>query len=406
VDLPPGLKQKGATFDRFGLHNMMKAGDSATMYFDDLRFDGQTQDFSQDPGWIGAGNRSTFAERAQAGAHDFGFSPKTSFAGGALGEAGGILWRGGNYAYYADVVGPLDLRQRLEARGKVILVTAGPDSDVYLGWFNHAAKEKAPAEVEPFVGIHVGGPTRVGHYFIPVFTTAKGTKGRVKQGPVLAQGKAFAWSLVYDPAANEGNGLMRVTLGTESVSLALKPGQKAEDASLDRFGLFNATVGGQMVKLYLDDLTYTARGPVSRPHPRPHFIAVIDAPRSRGKNLALPRPLTRPACQGAATGHLGSIHLRILWGGGPDARLRERPDRLSQANPEPAWRWAGPASRRRFPARSVARLAAPNGALPQKPRRERPKKRKNCLLTSCPSPANIAPCLASPKTNSLSPAQR
>ncbi len=54
--------------------------------------------------------------------------------------------------------------------------------------------------------------------------------------------------------------LLRIrTLGTESVSLALKPGQKAEGASLDRFGLFNATVGGQMVKTYLDDLTYTAR---------------------------------------------------------------------------------------------------------------------------------------------------
>jgi hypothetical protein len=261
VDLPPGLKQEGATFDRFGLHNMMKSGGTATMYFDDLHFDGQTQEFPQDPGWIGAGNRSAFEERAQVGAHDFGLSAKTSFAGGAPGEIGGILWRCGTYAYYADVVGPLDLHQRLEARGKVILVTAGPDSDIYLGWFNHAARDKDPAEVGHFVGLHVGGPTRIGHYFIPAFTTAKGTRGRVKQGPVLVPGKAFAWSLVYDPAANEGNGAMCVTLGAESVTLALKPGQKAEGAILDRFGLFNSTTGGQMVKIYLDDLTYTARAP-------------------------------------------------------------------------------------------------------------------------------------------------
>jgi len=103
----------------------------------------------------------------------------------------------------------------------------------------------------------VGGPTRIGHYFIPVFTTAKGRKVKVEQGPVLALGKALDWSLVYDPAANEGTGAMRVTLGTESATLALKPGQKAEGPSLDRFGLFNATAGGQMVKIYLDDLTYT-----------------------------------------------------------------------------------------------------------------------------------------------------
>ena len=76
---------------------------------------------------------------------------------------------------------------------------------------------------------------------------------------MLTPGKNFDWSLSYDPAANGGNGGMRVTLGTESVTLALKPGQKAGGARLDRFGVFNSTVGGQMVKLYLDDLQYTAR---------------------------------------------------------------------------------------------------------------------------------------------------
>ena len=76
---------------------------------------------------------------------------------------------------------------------------------------------------------------------------------------MLTPGKAFDWSLVYDPTADGGNGAVRVTLGAESVTLTLKPGQKAEGASLDRFGLFNATIGGQMVKIYLDDLTYTAR---------------------------------------------------------------------------------------------------------------------------------------------------
>ena len=42
------------------------------------------------------------------------------------------------------------------------------------------------------------------------------------------------------------------------MTLALKPDQKAEGARLDRFGLFTSTAGGQMVKIYLDDLTYTA----------------------------------------------------------------------------------------------------------------------------------------------------
>ena len=49
-------------------------------------------------------------------------------------------------------------------------------------------------------------------------------KGKVDRGPVLLPGKVFDWSLIYDPA-NDGQGEMRVTLGTESVTLALKPGQ-------------------------------------------------------------------------------------------------------------------------------------------------------------------------------------
>jgi hypothetical protein len=261
VDLTPGLKKEGASFDRFGVFNMMKAGGSATMFFDDLRYNDRSEDFSDDPGWLGVGNRVAFEDREQVGAHDFGFSPTTSHAGGAPGEVGGGLWRSGAFGFYADRVGPLNLEQRLEAHGKVSLVAAGPDSDMSLGWFNSVARVNGPADARDFVGVHVGGPTRIGHYFIPAIMTAKGTMGKVDHGPVLTPGKSFDWSLVYDPAANSGAGAIRVTLGTESVTLALKPGQKTEGARLDRFGLFTSTAGGQMVKIYLDDLTYTGESP-------------------------------------------------------------------------------------------------------------------------------------------------
>jgi hypothetical protein len=259
VDLPPDLRKEGATFDRFGLCNAMKSGGAMTVYFGDLEYDGRVQDFSKDPEWIGVGNRTNFEDYELAGAHDFGYSEKTSFAGGSPGEVGGILWRGLPFSFYADRVGPLNLEQRLEAGGKVKLVTAGPDSDIFIGWFNSAAKDKGAGDAENFVGVHVGGPTRVGHYFIPVLATATGEKRIVKQGPVIKPGKAFDWSLIYDPMANGGIGEMRATLGTETVTLALKPGQKNQGANLDRFGLFTSTTGGQMVKIYLDDLKYTFR---------------------------------------------------------------------------------------------------------------------------------------------------
>lgn len=258
VDLLPALRQEGATFDRFGLANMMKAGGTAKIYFDDLHYNGEAQDFIHDPGWVGAGNRTTFEDPEQVGAHNFGYSAKTNIAGGAPGEVGGGLWRSGDYAYYADRVAPLGLNQKLEARGKVRLVTAGPDSDIRLGWFNSDSKESNIGDDRNFVGVHIGGPTRIGHYFNPAFASGKGSLGKVEKGPILVPGKTYNWSLVYDPAANRGNGELKTTLGDQSVTLGLKPGQKAEGANLDRFGFFTTTIGGQMVKSYFDNLEYTA----------------------------------------------------------------------------------------------------------------------------------------------------
>lgn len=257
VDLPEGHKKEGATFDRFGLMNMMKSGNAMTIYFDDLQYDGTTEDFSRDPGWAESGNRARYEDREQAGAHDFGFSEKTNFAGGKPGEVGGSFWRSGKYAYYADRIGPLTLDDRLEARGKVVLKVGAPDSDMFLGWFNSAVRDKPPEAAGHFLGIHVGGPTRVGHYFHPVCTAANGTRARTEKGPILTPGKVFTWSLVYDPTANDGQGSIHVTLGDESVTLALKKSHRTQGAQFDRFGLFTSDIGGQLVRIYLDDVTYT-----------------------------------------------------------------------------------------------------------------------------------------------------
>ena len=256
VDLPAGYKQQGTTFDHFGLMNMMKPGGQMSIYFDDLEYVGRSQDFSQDPHWDAIGNAVSYQTKDVAGAHDFGFS-KTNHSGGNSGEIGGTFWRAGKYAYYADRTRPLSFNDRLEARGKVVLMVAGPDADMYLGWFNSANKDEPPLEAGNFLGVHVGGPTRIGHYFQPAFTTAKGTKGHTEAGPVLSQGKVHNWSLTYDPAADDGKGALLVTLDSESTTLHFKKGMKAQGASFDRFGLFTSTAGGQMVKIYFDDLSYT-----------------------------------------------------------------------------------------------------------------------------------------------------
>jgi hypothetical protein len=275
VDLPEGYKDHGTTFDRFGFTNSMRPGNSLTIYFDDIEYDGVHQDFSADPNWIGVNNHARYERKEEGGAHDFGFSQESSFAGGSPGELGGMLWRSGEYAYYADRVGPLSLEDRLEARGRVVLEVGPPDSGMHLGWFNGAEREFSPPQAGSFVGVKIGGPTRVGHYFVPSYATRpaqKVTKDPMLQhpknisvergtGPVLEPRKKFDWKLVYDPEANDGGGAITVTLGDESVTLPLKPGDKAKGAQFDRFGLFTVNRGGSFVRIYFDDLAYTAESP-------------------------------------------------------------------------------------------------------------------------------------------------
>ena len=77
-------------------------------------------------------------------------------------------------------------------------------------------------------------------------------------GPVLTPKKVFDWKIVYDPRGAGGRGTIMATLGDESVTLELKPGDKAKGATGDRFGLFTTHGGGSDVRIYFDDLTYTA----------------------------------------------------------------------------------------------------------------------------------------------------
>ncbi len=272
VDLPKSFKEQGTLFDHFGLINMTRPGGAMTVYFGDLVLDGQPLDLSSDPKWDASGNRTSYRAKEVGGVHDFGYSA-SNHAGGTAGELGGLIWRS-PYAYYADRAGPLSLDDRLEARGRFVLTSGAPDSGFYFGWFNSQAKqvdEKEPFKGKNFVGISIGGPTRVGHYFLPQLATADGRGGRIKagprtkSGPVITPGKAYEWTFLYDPAANNGRGQLRVTLGGESVKLDLKAGAKSKDAVFDHFGILCVGPGGAQVIAYFDDLTYTAsRDPKSK----------------------------------------------------------------------------------------------------------------------------------------------
>jgi hypothetical protein len=81
-----------------------------------------------------------------------------------------------------------------------------------------------------------------------------------KTGPVLhPDGKPHTWSVAYDPAANSGQGAMTVKLDDETATLEVPENLRSGEMQFDRFGLFSPGIGGAKVKIYFDDLEYTAK---------------------------------------------------------------------------------------------------------------------------------------------------
>lgn len=262
IPLAPGHKTDGATFNRFGMLNMQIAGKGMNVYLDDLSIDGKTYDFTDDPSWEENGNRVTFDDREIRPYHNFGWS-ETNHAGGTLGEIGGLIWRADERkpeqaGYYADQIGHLTMDNTLEAAGKVAMLRASADSAVLIGWFNSETYIGAPPK--NFVGIMVEGPSRIGHYFRPVYANTKGQHEIMKTGPVIKPSRtSHQWRLAYAPDANSGHGQMIVTFNDETISLNLKPNVRADGAVFDRFGMLSFQRGGHFVDIYFDDISYTVQ---------------------------------------------------------------------------------------------------------------------------------------------------
>jgi hypothetical protein len=264
LPLADGHKAQGATFNRFGVFNQQTTGEGMDVYFDDLVVNGQSFGFDADPRWEGKGNEVEYEDRALRPLHDFGFGPTNHASGQRAGELGGLVWRDERPAYYGDAVGPFTLNDELFASGKLAFTGAGSDSGVYLGWFDSKSK-RAHEESEHkraqrnLLGVMLEGPSRVGHYFRPVYRLGNGEGAAPEDGPVvLPDGRVHEWSVRYDPRGAGGRGRITVTFDGRAQSLDLRPGEKDVATTFDRFGLVNMQVGGNHVYLYLDDLTYSA----------------------------------------------------------------------------------------------------------------------------------------------------
>jgi hypothetical protein len=268
LNLDPGHKADGATFDRFGFLNVMKtADDGGTLWIDDLVINGERDSFENDPRWEGKGNHRAYSDTDVRPRFDFGYSP-TAFAGGARGEMGGNLFRGDcrypdRMACYGDRVGPLTLEKPLRASGKMCMKRGVTDSTVLIGFYHSRySMESNPSQSsgwpQSFLGIAVEGPSREGFLVYPAYRTRGDQQeyGRSDTRPhIYPDGKPHTWSLSYDPA---GNGRMVVELDGKRTTLDLPEGHRASGAEFDRFGLVTTWIDGNGQRIYLDDLSYTA----------------------------------------------------------------------------------------------------------------------------------------------------
>jgi hypothetical protein len=185
-----GHKADGATFNRFGILDVMKSADSGgEIWLDDVTVNGVREDFAKDPRWDAQRNHATYVSANVRPRFDFGFSP-TGFAGGrAMGELGGLVFRGdcrdpARMACYGDRLGELTLERPLRASGRVCLRRGVTDSTVLIGFYHSrdslaANPSQASGLPKCFLGVSVDGPSREGFYFAPAYRGGDADHGGV-----------------------------------------------------------------------------------------------------------------------------------------------------------------------------------------------------------------------------------
>jgi hypothetical protein len=271
--LDPGHKADGATFDRFGLLNVMKsADDGGEIWLDDVTILGERHPFDRDPRWEGVRNRRTYLSANVRPRFDFGYSPTRHAGGKAAGELGGLIFRGdcreaARMASYGDRLEPLDLSKPLRASGRVVLRRGVSDSTTLLGFYHSVdstavTPSQASGWPKNFLGVAIEGPSREGFFFYPACRFGEDTpRGKPGTRPpyIYPDGKPHDWTLEYLPDGANGRGRITVTLDGRHVTLDLEPGETVAPARFDRFGIITTWIDGNGQEVYFDDLAYTCR---------------------------------------------------------------------------------------------------------------------------------------------------
>lgn len=227
----------------------------------------KTESFDRDPSWDHVNNR--VADRHTQPVtirQDFGFS-NTARAGGEMGEIGGFVQAAAEPAWYGKVIADRTLEQRLSASGTFSVADGG--TNLLLGFFNaDTAKEWRTANT---LALRING--RGDNFFAYLeYCTSKWRAGADNPQPFPRRedpqtgrkeligfpsgGKAHHWDMRYDPAGNNGAGVITATIDGQTSVCHLDPGHKADGAVFNRFGILNVMKSADNgTEFFVDDLT-------------------------------------------------------------------------------------------------------------------------------------------------------
>lgn len=217
------------------------------------------QDFTSDPGWDALNNRQ-LPQNLPVTKQHFGWSNTNHAGGKSKGEIGGRVQRSATPATYAVAIEPRTLNDKLHAGGTFAVTQDDGTSGVLFGWFNHDSRGwRTPNSLGFRIDGNGGGYWVLFEYGTRNYKTSGGAtfEGRyqtTKTKPFRPDGTAHRWSLDYDPAGNNNDGLITYTIDGQSYTAKLSPGHKADGATFDRFGIWNVQTTGGGLDVWYDDV--------------------------------------------------------------------------------------------------------------------------------------------------------
>lgn len=219
----------------------------------------EVEHFDKDPKWESYRSRLV-PNPAPIVRQDFGWRNDNHAKGEQRGEIGGWIQRSITPAYYAKEIEPKTFDDQMSASGKFAVTRNEGNSGSLFGWFNDSSRGwRTPNSL--VLRIDGNGPnywllieygTR--HWLTAAQGLFEGAYQTTKTKPFAADGTVHEWTMNYDPAGNDNNGLFTFTLDGNEYLLPLAPGHKADGAKFNRFGLFNHMITGQGMEVYFDDV--------------------------------------------------------------------------------------------------------------------------------------------------------